>query len=174
MSSASLLLQLLQPAVYLELAGLPLRFRVVRGFFVFFPRAHLLSCLPSAAASAECACAWFTENPSKGPQKERRSTGKTFDTVTSDPSWPHGHRSLLSARHPQTREGGRGGYWLNQEGKRPGMLVRNDARRSPLCAHEHTHPPFLLWVILHELKSRAPGGNSLKSAASSASEAMIP
>lgn len=74
----------------------------------------------------------------------------------------------------QEKEGG--GYWLDQEGKRPGMLVRSDACRSPLCAHKHRHPlpPFLLRGILHELKSRASGGNSLKSAASSASEAVIP
>lgn len=54
-------------------------------------------------------------------------------------------------------------------------MVCDDACRSPF-AHTHTHTCTLCLsrVMLHQLKSKASGGNSLKSAASSASEAMIP
>lgn len=79
----------------------------------------------------------------------------------------------MSVRHAQTRESVQ-----YQDGGKAKAVVW--FAMMPVGVHLHTHTPThtctlcLSRVTLHHLKSRASGGNSLKSAASSAFEAMIP
>lgn len=80
----------------------------------------------------------------------------------------------MSARHARTRcnaqyrevEKAKAAVWF---------VMRPVGIHLHMATHTHAKYPFLLsQVMLHKLKSMASGGNSLKSAASSALKPMIP
>lgn len=144
---------------------LSLRFRKIR-----LPRAHF-----SSSFSLQSLLISFCQHCSISGNCMRDSIGKTFDLVTfhSRPLPAGSHRRPMSAGHAQTTERGRA---VSGRGKGQGYrLVCDDPWRSPFVdTQPHAHPCVSLRVMLHKLKSRASGGNSLKPSASSAFRAVIP
>lgn len=145
---------------------LSLRFRKIR-----LPRAHFSSSFPLQSLLIS-----FCQHCGISGNCMRDSVGKTFDLVTFH-SRPRCQPAVTGDRWvPVMLRQQRGAVQYRGGGKGQGYrLVCDDPWRSPFVdTQPHTHPCVSLGVMLHKLKSRASGGNSLKPSASSAFRAVIP